>query len=146
VDPSQIKVDLKPDPDAAKALAAWASTASASMDASGRMLVSIPGDIAPLQDLPESIAARVMVEQDGLRLEAGRVWIDEMAPSIELQALALPDVIDRGRGAFLQIEPDAEWAITKAPSSCTVLADVVRVPLKLPPLPAPPAAPTAGKP
>lgn len=146
VDPSQIKVDLKPDPDAAKVVAAWAASASSAMDASGRMLLSIPGDIAPLQDLPESIAARALVEQDGLRLEAGRVWIDDTAPSIELQSVALPAVIDRTRPAVLCIEPDAAWALVKAPSSCSVLADVVRVPLKLPPPPAPPSTPASGAP
>ena len=137
VDPSQIKVEVVPVPDLAEALKAWAGGASSACDASGKLVVSMPGDISSLQRENAAIGSRVLVEQDGLQLEVGRVWIDMTAPSIELSAVAIPDALDRSRPATLRIEPDAGFALSKAASSCTVLADTVRVPLKLPPPPAP---------
>ena len=138
VDPSQIKIEVLPVPDLADDLKVWASTASSACDASGKLIVSLPGDLTPLQRRDAVIGSRVLVEQDGLQLEVGRVWIDMTDPSIELSAVAIPDAMDRSRPATLRIEPDAGFALSKAASSCTVLADTVRVPLKLPPLPAPP--------
>jgi hypothetical protein len=148
VDPSQIKVEVVSVPDLAGALKVWASGASAACDASGKLIISMPGDISPLQREDAAIASRVLVEQDGLQLEVGRVWIDMTAPAIELSAVAIPDAMDRNRPATLRIEPDTGFALSKAASSCTVLAAIVRVPLKLPPppAPAPPASltPTAA--
>jgi hypothetical protein len=141
VDPSQIKIEIVPVPDLASALRTWASAATSACDASGKLIVSLPGDISPLQRDDAVIGSRVLVEQDGLQVEVGRVWIDMTAPSIELSAVALPDALDRQRPATLRIELDADFALSKAASSCTVLADTVRVPLKLPPAPTPPPTP-----
>lgn len=147
VDPSQIKVEAAPMPELASMLKAWASGASSACDASGKLIVSLPGDIAPLQRDDAAIGSRVLVEQDGLQLEVGRIWIDMTAPSIELSAVAIPDALDRTRPAMLRIEPDAGFALSRAASSCTVLADTVRVPLQLPsPPPSPPTPPPPGAP
>ncbi|MFM7806961.1 MAG: hypothetical protein ACKPEA_03410, partial [Planctomycetota bacterium] len=141
VDPSQIKVEMVPMPELASMLKSWAGGASSACDASGKLIVSMPVDIAPLQREDAAIGSRMLVEQDGLQLEVGRVWIDMTAPAIELSAVAIPDALDRTRPATLRIEPDAGFALSKAASSCTVLADTVRVPLQLPPPPQPPPTP-----
>jgi hypothetical protein len=141
VDPSQIKVEAAPMPELASSLKAWASGASSACDASGKLIVSLPGDVAPLQREDAAIGSRVLVEQDGLQLEVGRIWIDMTSPSIELSAVTIPDALDRMRPATLRIEPDTGFALVKAASSCKVLADTVRVPLKLPPPPQPPPTP-----
>ncbi|MBM4007481.1 MAG: hypothetical protein FJ292_08000 [Planctomycetes bacterium] len=141
VDPSQIKVEMVPMPELASMLKSWAGGASSACDASGKLIVSMPGDIATLQREDAAIGSRVLVEQDGLQLEVGCVWIDMTAPAIELSAVAMPDALDRTRPATLRIEPDAGFALSKAASSCTVLADTVRVPLQLPPPPPPRPAP-----
>jgi hypothetical protein len=139
VDPTQITVESRPDAELAKALEAWARMASASCDASGKLVVSLPGDITPLQASATCVAARVLVEQDGLQLEVGRVWIDETSPGIELTAVGMPDALDRQRPATLRFEPDAAFALSKAASDCVVMRDPVSVPLALP-APSPPAA------
>jgi hypothetical protein len=144
VDPSQIDIQLKPNPTAARAVANWAREAGATCDASGKLVVSLPGDVLPLQQLPVAIAMRALVEQDGLQFEVGHVWVDETSPLIELQAVAMPEALDRSRAATLRLEPDAAWALAKASSSCVVLSEPVRVPLTLPPAPAAPPSATGG--
>jgi hypothetical protein len=143
VDPAQIRVEPRSDGDLAKALESWAGLASAACDASGKLVISLPGDITPLQSSETCVAARVLVEQDGLQLEVGRVWIDAASPTIELTAVAMPTALDRRRPASLKFETDAAFALAKAASDCSVLGDTVSVPLTLPPpAPEPPPAPS----
>lgn len=146
VDPSKIRMDPKPDAAAARALEAWARQASSSCDVSGKLVVSLPGDLTALQELQVSIAARLLVEQDGLQLEVGRIWVDETAPSVELVAVPMPEALDRSRSATLVLKPDLELALAKASSSGSMLSETVSVPIGLPARTTPAPTPSPNSP
>ncbi len=144
VDPSQLKLDFRSDAAMAARVREWLARGSAELDADGvRLRVSLPGDVRPLQSEAMAIGGRLLVVQDAVALDVGRVWIDGTTPTVILTPAAMPAALDRSRPATLRLQPDPEVALALASSSTAVMRDQCEVPVALPPPPAPrPAEPT----
>ena len=137
VDPSMVQVTFAPNARTASLLREWLGKGSCAVDAPGTgLLVSLPGDSTSLQAEPVTIAGALQVVQGDLKLDVGRVWIDDTLPTISLFAAPMPAALDRTKPATLRFVPDQAFAMGVASSSCTALGDVVEVPIALPPPPA----------